>query len=522
MRLPTDGTLVPGLRIDSGARLSWLLATSRVYSEAPGPRRRTEFAAALTALGIRADRTRISRWESGAIRMPDSVVAGYEHLLGRQPGALMTVAAGVQRSLDPTALTRPLVVCLDPDRAPSRDALFERVMSGRHTGLHWTLLAAAIETSPDLYVPQAVWTDLCERVLRELLCARNLGWIRRFEAARTLARTPAAQHAMLRAIGAEVTKPGAQAIEAVVALLAQIDQQPVTDLLLRMLTGPDGGAFRGAAWALSLKLLHGQVGEHQTQEIAEVAARLVVRRDKTLRPEAVSLLAAVPDEVSSDTIATFVPAAARTGLHYQIEWNESVSAREARRTATAIAQRTQASRVTTQHIEHDEMLARLIREALFHVHASRRHQASLLLSQSPYAAPLAGHLLDQIAGDPSVADGGLMLLRYLNVDEDARGRLLTWAMHHPEPKLRVGAILALSQLRTPMPQATQRQLADLATTADPEIVAALTHSLGVVRSTELDRVAEVAEEPDRSTARWWLDLGARIDDEPCPGHPGED
>ena len=77
MRLPSDGTPLQGMHVDSARRVSWLVATARLYSEHAHLRQRRAFAEALSAEGIRADQTRISRWESGASAPPDRAIAGY-------------------------------------------------------------------------------------------------------------------------------------------------------------------------------------------------------------------------------------------------------------------------------------------------------------------------------------------------------------------------------------------------------------------------------------------------------------
>ena len=49
MRLPTDGTTMRGMYVDSAPRISWLVATTRLYADDPAVRRRDAFALALTA-----------------------------------------------------------------------------------------------------------------------------------------------------------------------------------------------------------------------------------------------------------------------------------------------------------------------------------------------------------------------------------------------------------------------------------------------------------------------------------------
>lgn len=514
MRLPTDGTTMRGMYVDSAPRISWLVATTRLYADDPAVRRRDAFALALTAYGVKADQTRISRWESGSTHVPDKVIAGYGRALGFEPGRLLTVAAGVRRSLDPRAPGGALTLGDLPDDR-DLDAIVERIRQRRHTGLDWTRLAAVTETAGAPELAPEIWLDLCDRLLRELIRSTRFSWVRRYEAARTLIRDPGSQRAMARSIGVLVTDPGTQAIEPVLSLLQEVEDPQVTDLLLRMLASPDAMVRRGAAWVTAARLARGYVDARALETLTGLLPRLLLRRDPpSLHSEAVDIVAALPGERADTLIAGLSGNGRASELRNQVEWGELIAPDKSRRLAEVIAHAAETALNTDQHVESDQMLARLVREALVHVHRERRHHASLLLAVSPYAPEISRNLLTGLAGqEPAVVARGLTLLTYLGAHEDTRGQLLTWSAHHPDLWLRRLAVIALAHLPEPLGADVERDLADLALSGPTPMRATALYTLGRRHSRELDRIAATGASYERERAAWWIEIGPMIDDE---------
>ena len=513
MRLPTDGTAMRGMHTDSAPRISWLVATTRLYADDPAVHRRDVFAGALGAHGIRADQTRISRWESGSAHVPDKVIAGYDGALGFEPGHLLTVATGIRRALDPRAPAGTAAYPGIPEGGV--EALLNRFREHGHTGLDWTRLTAAVDTAAGIDLPQQAWFDLCDQLLRELVRSTRFSWVRRYEAARALIRNPGSQRAMVRAIGALVTDPGAQAIEPVVGLLQEVVDPQVSDVLMRMLASPQGMLRRGAAWASAGRIARGYLDEDALDALTERLPRMLVRRDPlSLRADAVDLVSALPPERADMLIAPLNGNGPVSDLGDQVGWGELIAPDRSRRLADGIARVVEAALDADHHVESDQMLARLVRESLLHVHRERRHHASLLLSVSPYATELSRHLLAGLAGqENAVVARGLSLLAYLGAHEDSRGQLLTWSAHHPDLWLRRRAVIALAHLPGPLGAEVEHDLANLALTGPTRMRAAAMYALGRVGSRELERVCASGDPQEQETAAWWMRLGPPIDDE---------
>ncbi len=119
-RLPDDPVPLSSKGLTVEHRVGWLLATTRILHPDDELRNRAGFTAAATALGLRVDSTRISRWETGTSPATSEVIRTYESVLGRPPGSLSAVVGGLRRSFS--------------DGLGSRAAPGDRRWAGRRTG----------------------------------------------------------------------------------------------------------------------------------------------------------------------------------------------------------------------------------------------------------------------------------------------------------------------------------------------------------------------------------------------------
>ena len=97
-QVPEDHTPIGGDSIDIDARVGWLLLMSRLHHPDPDLALGECFNAALRKVGLQADRSAVSRWESGKVTPRYSVLVAYEQALGLRVGQLTSVVNAQRRA----------------------------------------------------------------------------------------------------------------------------------------------------------------------------------------------------------------------------------------------------------------------------------------------------------------------------------------------------------------------------------------------------------------------------------------
>jgi hypothetical protein len=154
------------------------------------------------------------------------------------------------------------------------------------------------------------------------------------------------------------------------------------------------------------------------------------------------------------------------------------------------------------------MLERLVREALFHSHAERRHRALVVLMSSPYAAGIgaaAAGLLN--ADDPLVARRAAELLRFCITPAETPHVLEAPVARHTE--VQAAALTALGHVE----QLDDSHVDDMLAQSEPWPAArrgqATVYVLGMHGLT--DRLASRSVPSHvESAAAWWRRAGARV------------
>jgi HEAT repeat protein len=164
------------------------------------------------------------------------------------------------------------------------------------------------------------------------------------------------------------------------------------------------------------------------------------------------------------------------------------------------------------------MLARLVREAMFHGHEERRHHASVLLRSSPYRAALAAVLADRVTAREAEHGRAMILLSYLagpseraqlaTVASDAThgGAVRSSALHGlGHVGVEAYADAALAAVNDPQPSVARAALYALGMSGGPEIFEL---------STASPHSGSVFPEVRRA-ATWWQRVGPAVRD--CAG-----
>src|SRR5262245_10354627 len=193
-QVPVDDTPINGPTVDVDARVGWLLLMSRLHHRDPDLALGESFNTALRGVGLQADRSAVSRWESGKVTPRYSVLVAYEHALDLRPGQLTSVVNALRRAYGGAQLAAWMPV-LDPTSErvhTTLDGLFDSLLDGEGTGSEWTLLGQHVTTAGTVYVPSRLWQQLSESLVSELSRGVGVAYLQRLEAVRLLMEQRAA------------------------------------------------------------------------------------------------------------------------------------------------------------------------------------------------------------------------------------------------------------------------------------------------------------------------------------------
>lgn len=515
-RFPEDSS--PLSRVHGGVdqRVAWLLSASRIHAHDPGMAHRDQFVEQLKARGVAADQARVSRWESGAQRVPDRIVTAYEQVLGLAEHHLSAPIHGVRRSLDPDhehiepVSADALTIHEDLDR------LFEAVEPEEERaeshGSDWLALTSYLATHPQIYLRDKSWTQLAESLISQMGRAVGTAYIRRFEALRTLVRHPGAQRHVVKTIGAFVTDPAAQVVMHPLTLLQEVEHPRAGELAIRMLATGSGMLQQGAAWTTAAKAARGHFDAEALTQLEGLVLMLLATHSRSL-PEVdlLDVVARLPEPATRRVLTALKDSPAGPRLELLLRTGEVLPPDVTRHVARQVADQAQTATPAPYHVEPDLMLERLLREALFHGHQERRHQAAVLLSVSPYRPGLSKALARVVEhSDRAVAKRAAMLMRHL-CTESERDHLLTWARDHHQPEVRGAAILSLGRLEEGLDHEEEQVVLASLDGATPPLRRACIYALGMTASPALSRLAD-AEDDDlaRRAAAWWRRTGPAI------------
>lgn len=502
------------LHVDSTARIAWLLITLRQHSGLEHLSPRKDFAAALVRLGVNADPSRVSRWESGSQYAPERVLHGYGELLGYPPGHLTSVAQNLRCALDPGAPPGVLLIKDVPSTDRELNDLFAGIEAGEHDGTDWTRLAASLTEGTPMFLPEKMWASLSERILNEAVRSTGIAHIRRTAASAVFARHAPSQRVMIQSVGRLVTLPGPRFVGPAMMLLRAVDTAQVDGLLLQMFESSPPLIRRGAAAVITSKLARNNFDEQTRDRIAGIlTTEFAALRGRVFPTDRVGVLATLDRMRQKRVLAALPEAVDSVRLEELISTGLSVPMETSHRIGVQVARRVVALEGRSGSLpEPDRMLIRLIEEALFHIHRERRHQAICLLGVSPFCRSLPTALLQVIdASDPYVAARCMSLIAFLRPEPSIAGQLLTWAFHHPNHQLRARAMIALVPLGRSLTDATLDEIAALASASSVRAtLVTAAHLLGSIGPHAGARLAGTSDAEAAAIVEWWRVSGPAI------------
>lgn len=511
-RFPEDASSFTKVHGGVDQRVAWLLGSSRIHASDPDMAHRDQFVAALKNIGFVADQARVSRWESGGHRVPDHVVAAYEQVLGLAPGHISAAINGLRRSLAPEPDHHGAVTTSPEHLHEHLDKLFEQVDGEKPHGASWLELTSYLATHPQIYLRDKSWMQLADSLIFELGRSAGAAYIRRFEALRTLVRHPGAQRHVVKSIGAFVTDPAAQVVMHPLTLLQEVEHRRAGDLAMRMLTSGTGMLQQGAAWVTATKIARGHFDEETLKQLEAAVIMLLATHSRSLPDvDVLDVAARLPEHSCTRILLALRDSPIQPRFEVLLRTGEMLPHDITSHVASRIAESAEAATPPPYRIEPDTMLQRLVREALFHGHQERRHQASVLLTVGPYRSGVAAacaHAVDN--SDDAVALQAVMLLRHLATEAE-RDQLLTWAKGGSRPEIRGHALITLGRLPKgirPQDEPVVLQWLD-GGNKRPTKRASL-YALGMGGASALASLKEHDDKFVRRGADWWMRTGPAI------------
>ncbi|HYF72463.1 MAG TPA: hypothetical protein VD864_06560 [Nocardioides sp.] len=513
-RLPEDPHALSSGKVGCEQRVAWLVTVARVLGPDPELARRDGFIAALKERGIPVDASRVSRWESGLQPLPAAVTATYESVLGLPDGWLVAVAKGLRRSFAGGPTVRRNPAHERPLSNTEVESLLERGEQGVATGAHWLRLTDELNRYDKVFLREREWAQVTHQLVSELGRAVGPGYVRRYEAAAAFIGHPIARQHLLMAIGRFVTAPDAQVVAPVLNLLAEVPDRAAADLTLRLLSADTDNVYlrRAASSVAAIKLARGHFDETALPPL-ESHVLGALRRGESLdgRLDAFDLAVRLPDH-SWERVAGGLRTRRAFGLVTNARaGDELVPAPRAASLIADLAPAIQADTPAHQAQEPDQMLRRLLREALLHSHKPRRHHAALLIAASPYAPAAARHCLRLAADDNELLAARAWTVLMRLGDGGHHDQVVERATADERPTVRARALVNVGLCGGVTPEESAAIAARYDTARSAEKHATL-FALGMTGAPELSDFAKTGDPETQRGAQWWLDRGAAIHD----------
>jgi hypothetical protein len=482
----------------------------------------------------------VSRWETGAVRVPYSAVRRYEELLKLPAGTLVSVADTIYRYAAPTLATAPVLARSDPATAADADGrldgLLEMALSHEPvTGWHWDGLTGQLLTMPRFFLQSRTWTELCNRLLQETVVADGIAWLQRYEAFTRLLSHPASRRHAVDACVRLVYEEGNQTFVEATSVLAATSHPDAAAFLLDQLNHPVNERARyGALLGCVRKVRYGHFTEPQLDELAKSVLEVMRDPDSDVAagPLAAELLRHLPDERRHGLAAELRRALAGDRILQEVH---GAGRMVSRATSDVVLERVVAAVATAVGFDAaftDDVIPILIDEMLFAPVLDVRFNAGLLIWASPYSAPVAAALAAEITRAGTVMDSRLTIcfLSALRIVGGAAQRPLIERLTLASglaPQVSLSAVHCLGHVGGKSADAFWLNALDryaerwrrYGDQYSEEALGSLVYGLGIHRNLGLlncVRDDRSAPTPVRKAGAWWLARPERLFSDPVP------
>ena len=513
-RIAFDETPLSAAHPNIDARIGWLLAMSRLHHPDPAYQDGRRFAEALGEAGFPASRSLLSRWESGEIPISYEGMSAYELVLGLEVGQISSITGYIKASI-PALKTRVIRPKLDPatrEFADRLDELLDATENGH--GVRPRLAGARVGTwQPRRWCTcrRSTWEVLSHRLVHQLPRSIKVSYRQLSTAAMNIAAIPRAHDFLVDAIAQYISDPAVQVITTPAGLLDRLPTREAARLVLELVEKPQNSlTYAMGVWLATQKLIRRDFDPGERTELDMLILK-AWRRDPALASEELAELIA---ELSEGMRATLVQAADKAGrrkLGYVVQHGEELIANRAEQFSVDLADAARTRVPQEPAYDEDRMLARLIREGLFHRESERRHLAGLLISSSPFGTAVTDELLLRLAGGRNaewIRTRLSTLVRYLSSDTH-RMRMLTFVDDESDD-VATPMIQGIGHL-TLNPMSDQALRNTLGKEWSPRERAKM-YALGMSGSPGLLAISKSKDAAawQQAAARWWIEQGPAI------------
>lgn len=522
-QMPDDLTSMDEGYYDPWARTAWLLVTCRSLGRETAYADRSVFVEALRDAGVTVDLSRLSRWESGQHAITFKAMRGYETVLGLPEGALVAAHRQLVRDSDPAG-KEPERVSFADRAQTAPDALILGLIdqatasSKPMTGGDWLTLVTELEHFELVLLPTRQWSLLCERLVQELARTTGVDQLRRYEALNTLVSHPVGQRHVLHALGQWLTDDGVQVVVPMLGLLQRLEDPAASALVLKLLDADNKALALGAIQVAATKVARGHFSGAPLAQLEQHAIRGLLVPAYKRGADLLDLLTHLPDDSFARALRTLKDGPLRTRVLVARETKDLAGKDASRRLSREVATQVQMMTPAVYTAEPDQLLQRLVREALFHVSGNRRRLATYTLGLSPYA--------------PAVADCFIQLADPERELLGDRAWEAIWALGHGNRREDVVSLVdtehawiqrraLISLARSPQRLSTQEQerIKVAMRHKNASVRRAALYATGLQAPHHLPSPLETKASPDAAVVTWWRRVGPAIRDGDGLGQP---
>lgn len=486
-----DPSPLAGARIDVGARIGWLLRTTRAAAGVPLRElgRRAGDAAALSPATL-------SRVETAG-RRSGRVIAAYERALGLPYGHLRAPVDVLARTFSyAPADAEPFAP--DPTLAgfSAACAALEVPTSSGHDWLRF----AEYHTRTSFGLPAEAVRPLVVRLVDEVGRAAGLAYQLRYEALAKL-RCSAYDGLVAEVIRTAV---GVEGMQRPADLLSAVTERPTPELVTwcgELLSDPSWQVAR--AGCLGIQNMRSVGGLRRSDWLPLVpvfaAACDAAYGDPLRQPILSATLACCPPEFRAAVRELLTEELVEP--RRAVAWNRSRRNRHFAHASALAGQVTGTSAGET-------MLARLLFEVLYDFRATHVVTSSFLLAASPFADAVREQLCTSALEGPDETTRHGAAYAFANLMIPFESADPTPWLASPDPVLRSAGLTICGFAGVPLPGDLLRTLV----TADDAVARDALFAAGMSEQPELATLASARQLPAavRAGARWWQRAGGRI------------
>lgn len=501
LKVLEDRTPLNGDRVDVGARIAWLLRTSRLTSPVTRGLAQYRMVTRLAQVGLDVSRSWVHRLEAGELRSGIGAEA-YEQALGLAPGRLRAaIDLACRSSLDAPADSDPGELLHDVEEL---SAATDAVLAEDATGWDWFTWARQFSRPDVRGLRVQVARSLIRRLCVELSRAVGPAYDSRYEA---LAATRSGPYGriVLETIREIAGDAHVQLLTDLVSAAAEVADAEALELCIELIC--DERALVSEAGAHGVEsLLAGNASDDSADDLdwARLGRAVVERFDDT-----------DADSRAGRTLAHVLRLLAGRNLplprpRQPLPDAPGVGAPGRRASVARWGRCLQAAQDIGAEVGLDQepMLARLLYDLLVGWSTPVAFASSRLLGALPFAAVVAGHAVQLVEHEHDPLLRARMLSRLAMVpgglSSEATARWLG------DAELRPAGLVLLAHAGVPPPS----ELLQPALVDEGEAGRRLLYAAGMTQHPLLDELASApsAAPVVRAAARWWLRHGGRVVD----------